>query len=242
MLSWIWGIIIAITAIAAICNLPGIEVSKRLDGAVLNTMGYDQVAEKLEPLGITGSDEMMYEDLDYYFSEYYTGLDYDYFHKSADLLVWLGMGDYDEDAGIWTPSANGVFAPDYEPWNQETMYTDFLRGIGAMDPDTLDITDITEDTGALDEKEWRGVITLSFTLDGQAYELRLNSPGPWLDETAMMQIADIINALDEGKQLYFADDEGSGLLIFYRDAAWAADFTRITGMPLVSDPGMLYGY
>lgn len=242
VLNWIWGITIVITAIAAICNLPGIEVSKRLDGTVLNTMGYDEIAEKLEPLGITGSDEMMYEDLEYYYAEYYTGLDYSYFHKSADLLAWVGMGDYDEDSGIWTPSSNGVFSPDYEPWTQETMYTDFLRGIDAMDPDTLEITDITEDTSGLDVNDWRGVITLSFTLEGQPQQLRLNSPGPWLDETAMMQIADVINALDEDMQLYFADDEGSGLLIFYRDAAWAEEFTRITGMDLVSDPGVFYGY
>ena len=242
VLNWVWGITIAITAIVAICNFPGIEVSKRLDGAAINTMSYEQVAEKLEPLGITGFDESMFGELDYYYSEYYTGLDYGYFHKSADLLAWVGMGDYDGDSGVWTPSSNGVFSPDYEPWIQETMYTDFLRGLDAMDPDTLEITDITEDTAGLDPKDWRGVITLSFTLDGDPHQLRLNSPGPWLDETAMMQIADIINTLDENKQLYFADDEGSGLLIFYRDAAWAEEFTRITGMHLVPDPSMLYGY
>lgn len=242
VLNWIWAVCLVITAVAAICNFPGIEVAKRLDGAVINTMDYEEVAEKLEPLGITGFDEIMYEDLDYYYSEYYTGLDYGYFHKSADLLVWVGMGDYDEDAGTWTPSANGVFAPDYEPWTQETMYTDFLRGISAMDPDTLEITDITEDISGLDEKEWRGVITLSFTLDGQPHELRLNSPGPWLDETAMMQIADVINALDGSRQLYFADDEGSGLLIFYRDEAWAVEFMRITVIPLFTDPEMIYTY
>ena len=206
----------------------------------MNSMGYDEVAEKLAPLGITGSDEMMYEDLEYYFSEYYTGLDYGYYHKSADLLVWVGMGDYDDNTGVWTPSANGVFAPDYEPYTQETMYTDFLRGIDAMNPGELEITAITEDTSQLDAKQWRGIITLSFTLDGHSHELRLNSPGPWLDETAMMQIAEVVNALDEKKQLYFADDESSGLLIFYRDAAWAEDFTRITGMSLFQDPSLIY--
>lgn len=240
VLTGIWAVCIAVTAVLAICNLPGIEVFDRMNGAVVNSMSYAEVAEKLEPLGITGSDETMYEDLEYYYSQYYTGLDYDYYHKSADLLAWVGMGEYDEDTGDWTPSANGVYSPEYEPYTLETMYTDFLRGIDAMNPGELEITNITEDISRLNQEEWEGTIRLSFTLDGQALELELYSPGPWLDADAMLEIANVVNTLDENKRLYFADDEGSGLLIFYRDTDWAVEFMLVTQLPLFDDPNLLY--
>lgn len=57
----------------------------------------------------------------------------------------------------------------------------------------------------------------------------------------MLDIAKRINALDENKQLYFASDEGTGLLIFYRDSAWAQEFMRITQVPLFPDPNLIHG-
>ena len=232
--------VVAICLALAVCRFPGVEVFHRMNGSVINTMGYDEIAEKLEPLGITGSDEEMYRELEEVYGYYYRGTGYGDFLKSTDLLCWLGMGQWDDVDGPWTPSSNGVFAPSIESYSPETMYSNFLRGVTAMVPGALEITDISQDNSRIDPEDWCGTIVLSFTLDGQRHTLELDATGNWLDMDALARIGDIISASDSDKSLYFADDESAGLLVFFRDAAWASEFTRITRIPLYTDPNDIW--
>lgn len=57
--------------------------------------------------------------------------------------------------------------------------------------------------------------------------------GDWFDFSVADQLNQIIMEQQEGKRLYFGSDGYQSVYVFYRDAEWAASFTKATGMQLV---------
>ena len=161
--------------LACMC-MPAIAVgdSKKMSPAIerLRQLGFDLSDEVLESIG-----EELHVDPDTL--------------SVTDLLLGLGLGDYDYDTGEWTPRSRRVYAFDAEIFDIEQMYTLFLQGIQAIVPD-ITITDIHEDlsgmTNALVDfgdgthPPTDGKRTVSFVCNGHAYSTVLDSYGDWFNE------------------------------------------------------------
>lgn len=100
-------------AVLAVCSgRPGIQTR--------NPGSYQQAAQDLEALGITGSTPELLDELEGYYSDYVShGYEV---NRYLDLLCWLGMGEYDEETWDWSPSENGVYWFDAEMLNLDCMY------------------------------------------------------------------------------------------------------------------------
>lgn len=236
------AVVLIMGILLAICCLPSVQLFPRLFGQITNNMTYLEIAEKLEPLGITGATAEMQTELDEYYGEFYTGLNANYYNKATDLLAWVGAGTYDEYTWEWTPSSNGVYWQDMEVWDVSCMYTDFLKGIAALNPGELSFSEITEDHSEVDYENWTGTIHLSFHLNYQKHEMDIPFDGDWISLEALSEIAKIVQAESNENQLYFASDEGQGILVFYRTPDWAKEFTAITRIHLYEDANALWYY
>ena len=109
----------------------------------------------------------------------------------TDLLLGLGLGDYDYDTGDWTPRSTRVYAFDAEVFDIEHMYTLFLKGVQTIVPD-IEITNIREDLSGMTEEmtdsddpmipSTDGKRSVSFTCNGHEYSIELDSYGDWFNE------------------------------------------------------------
>lgn len=204
--------------------------------SINNAMSYTEIAEALEEFGIHDIPQPVIDELESYDEEY------DYFYtfetnKCLDLLSWTGMGEYNYITWEWTPSECGVYWFDAEVMSIDTMYTDFLQGVQALDPEALNFTEIKETVSGLGEETGWTVHSVSFTWNGQQQTLTGNSMYDWFDLNVAVQLNDILK--DSGKQLYFAWDQGQGYIVLYGDKAWARSFELATGIDLNTDPSKL---
>ena len=182
----------------------------------------------LEDLGITGDEEMIAEleaDL-----EEYPELYYDNEERILEVLFYMGCGTYDLETWEWMPATCGVFSFYLECGSIGTMYTDFLRGVSALDPE-LDFTNITEDLSAANHEINKGKQSADFVWDGTSYRITGKVDYDWFDVGAADDLKNIIKDKDTGKQLYFANGYGC-IIVFYRDAGWAKQFESTTGIKL----------
>ena len=116
----------------------------------------------------------------------------------TDLLLGLGLGDYDYSTDQWSPRSSQVYAFDAEIYNIEKMYTLFLQGVQTIVPDIV-ITDVHEDLSAMtDEMTFEqdsttppnnGKRSVSFVCNGHAYSVELDSYGDWFNN-AMFDFMD----------------------------------------------------
>lgn len=220
-------VLLTVGLVLAIGQLSG------LNGRITSNMRYQEIALELEELGITGSTPELLDELEALHEEY-TAAGYTY-DKTTDLLCWLGMGEYDEETWEWTPSTNGVYWFDAEVLNLESIYTDFLRGVSALDSSELDFANIQEDITQVDFEHGTGIQSASFDWQGQRYTLEANVMNDWFDISAAKQLNSIICSHSSGEQLYFAFDGGQGYLVFYADTKWVKAFEFKTGIKLYSD-------
>ncbi|MBR4359766.1 MAG: hypothetical protein IKP32_04035 [Clostridia bacterium] len=119
-----------------------------------------------------------------------------------DILLNLGMGDYDYDTGEWTPKSSQVYAFDAEVFDIARMYTLFLQGVQSIVPDVV-ISDIQEDLSQLTDEmipsetwEWMqtdGKRSVSFVCNNHPYSIELESWGDWIN----MNILDFMNEVLE---------------------------------------------
>lgn len=180
-----------------------------------NDLSYQQIAAQLAPLGITVSDSTIAE-LEEYDRDYAAEYGEDYYayggSKAADLLYWEGYGLYDEETWKWTPSTSGVYTFDTEVWNVESIYTDFLTGLKAMDPE-LNFTNIREDYSQANLEEGTGTIAVSFDWKGKHYDLTADYFYDWFDSDFLKEMGNIIAT--EGGQELFVHYDGQCCLLYY---------------------------
>lgn len=233
------GLLIAISVISLLiaiwCSEP-VQEFRANHRSIHNAMSYTEIAEALEEFGIHDIPQSVIDKLESYDEEY----DYIYTfetNKCLDLLCWTGMGEYNYFTGEWTPTQCGVYWFDAEVIFIDSMYTDFLLGIQALDPEALNFTDIEETVSGLGEETGWNVHSVSFTWNGQQHTLTGNSMFDWFDLDFAVQLNRILK--ESGKQLYFAWDQGQGYIVFYGDKAWARSFEQATGIDLNTDPTRL---
>ena len=185
---WIIGILICLYQQPFVQNF--LE-SKR---AINNTMSYQEIAQELDHFGFKVDDAMI-EELDAFYSSYQKDEDLMLFYqdvdKVTDLLCYAGYGSYDPETWEWTPAASGVYWFDLEVWNLETMYTDFLRGVSALNSEDLNFTNICEDLTDVNWETGTGTQRVSFDWHGKSYLLEGQVKYDWFD----MQVADELNSI-----------------------------------------------
>ena len=205
-----------------------------------NYMSYEDIAAELEELGITGIDDALIAELEAYDQEYNYVYSYDFGNKALDMLSWAGMGEYDPNTWVWTPSNAGVYWFDMEVMNLNAMYTDFLTGVRALNPQELNFSNMKEDLSWVDVEAGTGTQKVSFAWNGANYTLEATVMYDWFDMNVAADLAELVKEQNTGRYLYFAYDGGQGILVFYGTPQWCNDFERVTGIDLYDDPLVFY--
>ena len=214
--------LIAIGTLVALLNL--FHIPDKLAGKITNDLTYEEMALELSEVGITISSDVLSE------LQAYEGqsLSYGAYPKVLDLLTMEAMGRYDWDTWEWTPSTSGVYWFDTEVMNLESIYSDFLRGVDAMD-ETLTFSNIAEDYSAVDMESGLGIVTFSFDYLGQTYTLNAQYEYDWFDTNILYHMGLILNDDSDPKNLWYTFD-GQGVLLFYDTREEAAALDHKTGL------------
>ena len=145
---------------------------------------------------------------------------------AANLLVYIGMGEYDYTSYTWTPTSSDVYAFDAEVFDIGNMYALFLQGVTSIVPgfDCRDVTETLEEYKvhpALEELlaagklAYEGIKTVSFTLNGHEYQKELDYYGDWFNEVAIAWINEVLEQEGFDGRLYDFFDGGQGVILIY---------------------------
>jgi len=220
--------VIALGMVLAVLNF--FHIPEKLAGQITNDMSYQEMAAELVEAGIV-IDSATLAQLEEYEDTYTdpTAFLYGKHPKVMDLLILEGMGRYDWDTWEWTPSESGVYWFDLEVMNLESIYSDFLRGVAAMD-ENLTFSGITEDYSGADAEAGTGKIVLSFGYLGQQHTLEAQYNYDWFDTDMLYALGRILAADDVPEDLWMAPDGGQGLLLYYGTQAEVRALSTKTGL------------
>lgn len=224
--------IMLLGTLLALMQLPGSFLLEKSTGSLHNDMSYQEIATELEALDIFISPQSIEElealEIDYAPSAIYTMMDYQA-SKVQDLLFWEGHGKYDPETWEWTPSTSGIFWFDTEAWNIDSIYSDFLRGVSAMD-ESLTFTNVQEDYSHADLEMGIGTVSVSFGWMGTSYKLEAEYNYDWFDPSFLEEICRIVSKSGNDEKLYYAYDGGQGYYLYYGTPEQASRFEQLTGL------------
>lgn len=213
------------------------RVSDRITGKLSNNMTYAEMAAELEALGIAITQQTIQEletfDAEYeaeFGSAYYADFSQD--SKVYDLLYWEGSGIYDEEIWDWTPSQSGVYWFDMEVYNLASIYSDFFRGLSAMNPE-LSFANVSEDYTTVDLTEGTGEILVTFEYQGQHYELAATYDYDWFDLNMIKEVGSILASDAPEARLWFYYDDGQGILLYYGTDDQVSRLQQKTGLKFI---------
>ena len=205
---------------------------EKLRGQLTNDMPARQMVEELAKLDIPISDRtldviLLRESNDTKLFPRYPGDS-----KIFDLMVFEGMGQYDEDTGVWTPSTSGLYWFSLAFEDTYSCYTDFLTGVDAMD-EGLTFSGISEDNiwAKLDGER---TVTLAFDYRGQSHSITAEDNGEYFDGFVLFELGKILNQDDDPSNLWYTVDN-QGVLMYYGTAEETAELERKTGLSFL-DP------
>lgn len=154
----------------------------------------------------------------------------------TDLLLGLGLGNYDYDTGEWTPRSSRVYAFDAEIFDVEHMYTLFLQGVNTIVPD-IEISDIREDlsgmTEELVESDNPGLLpadgkrSVSFTCNGHEYSIELDSYGDWFNEEIFSFMNTVLEKENCPMKLYEIPAQMQFIIVVYGSEELAAELRSL---------------
>ena len=182
---------------------------------------HTEVVAELRDMGIDVPDEAVEktEEEMASFQKELSAIGYEYTEPSyefaSNLLMIIGMGEYDYDTGIWTPTSSKVYAFDAEIFDIDHMYHLFLQGVSSIVPgfEPVDIHESIEEN----TDDSYGKTTVSFVLNGNKYEHELCFMGDWFDEDAIDWINEVLAQEGFEYRLYKFYDWKQGLLLLYGD-------------------------
>lgn len=142
----------------------------------------------------------------------------------TDLLLGLGLGNYDYDTGEWTPRSSRVYAFDAEVFDIDCMYTLFLQGVNTIVPD-IEITNVREDlSGMTDELTMpdnlmspptNGKRSVAFTCNGHEYSIELDSYGDWFNEQMFFFLDQVLEKENCPLKLYELQAQMQYVIVVY---------------------------
>ncbi len=152
-----------------------------------------------------------------------------------DILLNLGMGEFNEATGEWMPKSNQVYAFDAEVFDVEHMYTLFLQGVQSIVPDVV-ISDIQEDLSQMTDEmilsetvEWMqtdGKRTVSFTCNNHPYSIELESWGDWINMNILDFLNDVLEKEGCPNRLHVISHEMDQLVIMIYSTQERADMIK----------------
>jgi len=143
-------------------------------------------------------------------------------------LMTLGCGEYDWETDVWTPTSRQVFYMDGEVAVIEEMYDLLFQGLSSISRDELTFSEVRADFSGIDWEADTGIVPVSFRVNGAEGRFEAAWGGDWID----FGVLDAVNDCLTGDKRFYFTYGGQGEILFYCDAAWAADFTAQTGVPL----------
>lgn len=143
-------------------------------------------------------------------------------------LLTLGLGDYDFETDVWTPTSRQVFYMDGEVMVIEGMYDLLFQGLSSISQGELTFSDIQADFSGVDWEADTGTVPVAFQVSGVEGRFDAAWSGDWID----FGVLDAVNDCLSGDKRFYFTYGGQGEILFYCDAAWAADFTAQTRLPL----------
>lgn len=132
----------------------------------------------------------------------------------------------------WTPSSSQVYAFDMEILDVANMYSDFFKGITAINNNEFEITDIEEDMGSGSEDLGIGIRNVTFRYNGTSYQFHAKAMYDWFDGSIIGYMNKVFKKENNPNRLYYMTDGYQELIVFYCSDEWAADFTAATGFTL----------
>lgn len=144
------------------------------------------------------------------------------------LLLCQGIGAYDYDAMVFTPSSDRIYVFDAEFFNIEGMYTEFLQGVQAIMPEVR-ITAVREDLAGMDEY-LDGSRKVYFEFNNHSYVVTLRSDGDWFN----MEMIDFLNRVLKteglpGRLHIVSDDWDQIVFLIYGTAEEAGALRSLIG-------------
>lgn len=157
---------------------------------------------------------------------------------ATNLLMSVGLGEYDDDMETWTPGSSEVYAFDAEVFDIDNMYRQFFRGLSAIIPG-FEPTDIHESVDECAEGDFEedgapaaeGKTTVSFVLNGERYEWELDFYGDWFNEKAIALTNDVLAQQGFKGRIYTFADGMQGVMLFYGDEAYGKRLREIIPQP-----------
>ena len=201
---------------------------------ITNQMSFQEIANELEKLGIADISKETIKKLEDFWADTPEEFTQD-LYKTPLLLTSIGGGSYDYDNHTWTPTSSQVYSFDIEVFDIGQMYTMFMQGISAISGGEFKITHVMEDTSNVDFAEGTGTQIIHFNCNGHSYTYEASVHGDWFDAGMLNFMNDVLEKEDCSKRLYFMMDGGQECIIFLGTADWAAQFTDVTGFPLLDN-------
>ena len=87
-----------------------------------------------------------------------------------------------------------------------------------------------------------GTLTMAFRCNGHPYTVDLAVMSDWMDTNILVKMNEVLEQENCAARLYVCMDGGQGLILFYRDAKWAENFERLTGLELYSTAEFAWGW
>lgn len=152
------------------------------------------------------------------------------------LLLCEGIGEYDYDAMVFTPTSDKIYVFDAEFFNIEDMYTEFLQGVQAIMPDAQ-ITAVREDLSGMNEY-LEGSRKVFFEFNGHSYVVTLESQGDWLNAEIIDFLNHVLKVEGIEKQLYIVSDAYDQMIfLIYGTEEEAASLRRLLGVEVPQESG-----
>lgn len=144
------------------------------------------------------------------------------------LLLCQGVGKYDYDAMIFTPTSDKIYVFDAEFFNVAGMYTEFLQGVQAIIPDAQ-ITAVREDLSGMNEF-LEGARKVFFEFNGHSYVVTLKSEGDWFD-AEMIDFLNLVLRTEEMPNRMHVISDGWDQMVFliYGTEAEAQELRSLLG-------------
>ena len=200
-------------------------------------------AERLRAVGLEFSDELLEEhigqmeewkiqlaayDLPADWQAYHREQRLDEAYQAYELLMFLGMGRFNEETWRYEPVSEQVYAFDDEVMWVDTMYEDFLTRIGGIIPG-IQITGIREYLAGM-TSTGGGKRTVMFTCDGHVYRFTLDSWTDWLNLDIVDRLNGVLDELGYDGRLHMVGTEDQIVILIYGSDDWAGKVCQAVGV------------
>lgn len=148
------------------------------------------------------------------------------------ILSDIGLGTYDFDTFVWSPTSGAVYSFDTEVFDIEKMYTLFLEGVSSIAGPDADFTEIEEDLTQVDLENGTGKQIIRFTSGGTRYQFEAEAYYDWFDMNAIAFMNDVFKKEGRSKKLWAATDDYQSCILFYNTKQWADEFKSVMGWEL----------